>query len=136
MDIFENINESFEMFRDMVREIPDRYHSNNKEITKLQEETQDLLHMIEMVNFNARDGYKLSKALKEVRKRRRELKDENQLLEPIVPLLKKYRNELNNMDKILGEIRKRERLQDVRGYRCRVRDDLQESLNKGKVIGF
>lgn len=135
-DVFNNIEENFVMFRDMVKEVPDQYNNNIKEIERLDQETQDILHLLEFAPINARDGYKLSKMLQDTRRERRELKDQNRLLEPLVPMMKKYRNELNNMDKILGEIRKRSRMQDVRGYRCRVRTDLQESLDKKKVIGI
>lgn len=135
-DVFESIEENFILFRDMVREFPDRYHQNNKDIERLQQEQQDLLHVLELVPLNAYQGWKVAEQLKVIRIQRRELKDQNQLLEPLVSLLKKYRSDLAHMDKALGEVRKRERLQDVRGYRCRVREDLQESLDKNKAVSL
>lgn len=136
MDIFENIGKSFESFRNMVKEIPDKYNQNEKDIERLQQETQDLLHLLEFTPISARDGYKISKQLQEIRRERRKLKDENRLLEPLAPLMKRYRNELGNMDKVLDKVQKRSKQQDMRVYKCRVRTDLQESVDNKKIVNL
>lgn len=135
-EVLQDIEKSFSFLRDIIREIPDRYHSNEKRIKELEKEQQDLLHAIELVNFNAYQGFKLSKKVKEVRKERRELKNENELLELITPLLKRYRSDLQNMDLLLGKLRERKNNQNLRGYRCRVREELQEDIDSGRFVNF
>lgn len=135
-DVFNNIEENFVMFRDMVKEVPDQYNNNIKEIDRLQKEQEDLLHVLEFLPLDSFKMHKISKQLVSIRQERRRLKNQNELLEPFIPLMKKYRNDLRNMDSMLGEVRKRERVQEIRGYRCRVRKDLQESFDKNKAIGI
>lgn len=132
----ENIAEYFTSLRNMIRDIPDRFKYNKEEIKELEDEQNDLLHMAEFANFNAFQGYKIASQIQQVRRRRRELKNENELIEPMLPMLKKLKGDLHNMDNIIGEVRKRSDVQKVRIYNCRVRKDLQDSINKIKVINL
>lgn len=44
-------------------------------IAAMEQETQDILHAIELGKFNASEGYRYSKTLHEIRQKRRKLKD-------------------------------------------------------------
>lgn len=50
------------------------------EESKIDKQISDILHYIEFYTFSASDGYKLCKALKELRLRRREIKNELELI--------------------------------------------------------
>ena len=52
-------------------------------LSEADKEISDILHYIEFFNFSASDGYKLSKALKDVRLRRREIKNQIEIIEYI-----------------------------------------------------
>ncbi|WP_182200115.1 hypothetical protein [Paraliobacillus salinarum] len=127
-DLFTDVEQTAIFIRNAVRDVPDRLNTNNAQLTKINQEIQDLMHVVEFSSFNASDGYRLAKDLKIARKKRRELKNELELLEPLVSVLKKFRNNLQEMDKAVGEIRKVKALQQSRTYKCRVREDLQIKL--------
>jgi Mg2+ and Co2+ transporter CorA len=52
---------------------------------------QDLLHRLEFDTFNASEGYQLAKKLQEVRRLRRELKNDQELLKPLRDFADKQR---------------------------------------------
>lgn len=117
--------------RGMFVDYPARYRMNYEEIILLQREEQDLLHMAEFVNLNLYESYKFYKGIQELRQKRRILKDENQLLEPILKLSRQENNtDKKLIDETLGEVRKLNRNQGVRSYRMKVRKDLQDIIDK------
>jgi hypothetical protein len=60
-------------------------------------ETCDLLHKIELSNFNAAEGYYLSKQLQEVRQKRRDAKDELETLTLVNDYVKGKKTALANL---------------------------------------
>ena len=50
------------------------------EESNIDKQISDILHYIEFYNFSASDGYKLCKALKELRLRRKDIKNELDLI--------------------------------------------------------
>lgn len=59
-----------------IRSYQEQRESLNAQLSNIEKEHNDLLHVIELDNpKNVRDGYKLYKALRECRKKRREIKD-------------------------------------------------------------
>lgn len=124
--MFHDIEETAAFIRNAIRDIPARYKQNEELIRKLEQETQDLLHFIELKNLNAMEGYKAYKDLQRVRKERREIKNENELLAPIVDTLQGMKNKLSDLDRGVGEIRKIKTSQSQRQYSFRIRQDLDE----------
>lgn len=124
--MFDNIEDTATNIRNAIRDIPTRYKQNEELIRKLDQETQDLLHFIELKNLNAMEGYKAYKDLQRVRKERRAIKNENELLAPIVDTLTGMKNKLSELDSGIGKIRKVKLSQSQRQYSFRVRHDLDE----------
>ncbi|MFU0790679.1 MAG: hypothetical protein ACFWT6_12070 [Virgibacillus proomii] len=116
--------------RDSVRDIPKQYKYNCERIKQLENEQTDLLHLLELTKFNARDGYKISKRIQELRQERRKLKDENSQLKHLEPILSKWMNNLPKLDDSIGSIRKEKAYTANRKYHCRVRKDLEPKINK------
>lgn len=54
-------------------------------LKKYEEATQDILHVIELSDFDSNKGYKLASKLKEIRQERRICKDRLQILETLFP---------------------------------------------------
>ncbi|MBM7598175.1 archaellum component FlaC [Virgibacillus halotolerans] len=133
-DIFDDIEKSFTLFRDVIKQFPDRHGHNIQEVSRLDREQQDLLHLIEFIPMNAYQGWNTTQRIKHVRRDRRKVKEETELLEPIIPLLKKYRQQLTEMDKVIGEIRKVKKRQENRQYTCKGDKSLQENFDKGKLV--
>lgn len=88
--------------RDYTNELIDIYNRINNDYQDLvkQEQTatlyeQDILHVIENSTFNAADGYKLAKMIKDNRNKRREIKNE---LKPMKLLKDSFINKsMNNL---------------------------------------
>jgi hypothetical protein len=88
-----NDNESFDTLRpdivlkdfiDFLKELTDRYDYNLNTEEYCNDQTQDLLHYMELhKNLNARDGYVIYKKLAEIRRKRRECSQENEVLKSI-----------------------------------------------------
>lgn len=114
----------------LMTSIPSRIVSLEKELRACDEETQDLLHVIEMTRFHASEGYNLSSEMKKIRNRRREAKDELELLKNLQESFKKHRpmnHQINSTAKIIGEQKRKEK---TRRYHLRVRKEFAEKLEK------
>ncbi|MET3700170.1 hypothetical protein SAMN05877753_1235 [Bacillus oleivorans] len=116
--------------RDVFVHYPKRYEHCEEELRKVEQEIQDLLHAIELSNFNASTGYQLSKQLQKARKDRRRLKNELELLDSIKEFISYAKPTEKNINKIITDLRTTEQRQLVRVYKMRVRDDLQEMVSK------
>ena len=88
----------------------------SQELAKTDLETIDIEHKIELTNFNANEGYMLAKEMKDVRVRRRKIKDTITLLET---MSKQF-----DLNKLGTAVEKAEAKLDTRTYTPRVREDL------------
>ena len=122
------ILEALQAVRDVYVNYPKRYEEIKDGIKRCELEIEDLEHLMEFAKLNASQGYQMYKAMKEVRKRRRELKNELELLE----ISKRINNAGKPNEKILnqaiGDMRKVIKQQNDRCYSMRVRHDLQELI--------
>lgn len=115
--------------RDAIRDLPKRYESNENDIKNLESEINDLMHLMELVDLNARDGFKAYKELQRVQQERRKIKDENEELKHLYPALKGLRDRVGQFDNAVGGIRKTRSYLEKRKYRCRIRKDLENRIN-------
>lgn len=129
MDVFEDVEQTAIMIRDAIRDIPKRVHSNNVDVDQIHKETQDLLHLLELTSFNASEGYNISRQLKDIRQERRRIKNENEMIEPLANVLKKFKNNLQELDKVVGDIRNVKSRLNQRRYHPRIRTDLKDKFD-------
>lgn len=121
-------DETFRNFCAAVRTMLSRYEVHKERLEKLEAQMQDLLHFIEMgKNKNAKDGFILYQKLCEVRRERRIIKNEIDLLQPI------YNNFhdtslLDHLGNIQGECHTVKQLIDRKGYS--VRTDILDNFFK------
>lgn len=115
-----------------TQEIDARLKKLNEIIMRTSDETQDLLHMIELDRFDAARGYELTRQLQNVRKRRRQAKDEKRILE-------KIRKTMNNNCKFDSHVYSlRRELRDLnkeiveRTYHPRIRTDMKKRFDEIK----
>lgn len=71
------------------------YTDNSKRLSLLDLETQNILHMIENESFDAAHGYHFAKQLKEIRLKRRIVKNNHELLQILISGL-----DFESLDKI------------------------------------
>lgn len=123
-----DIEKTIVVMRNAIKDFPTRYKHNEKMIKKLEQETQDLLHLIELKDLDVYKGFTVYKQLQEVRKERRELKDENDLLRQVEGELRKMQKYVPKLNEGLGDIRKSKIYKTNRKYNFRIRKDLEELL--------
>ena len=78
--------------------------------------TQDILHWFELYNFRGIEAVKVAHKLREIRHQRREAKDVAWLTSPVVDWIQRHRAEIKELERLLGEVRKRERRTENRIY--------------------
>lgn len=101
------------------------YEQNAETIRVAEGETQDLLHEIELAPARAaHQGYRFYRELKDIRERRRQAKDENEVLEEFYQLAKAQTDLRKRLQQIMGNaVRISEKL-ERRNYVPRAREDL------------
>lgn len=119
--------ETLKNFCSKVREMVSRYDADREELSRLENEMQDLLHYMEMSkNKNANEGFKLYKKLREVRKQRRIRKNEIELLRPVYEMFTETKI-LDQMGNLQGQCKSIKQSIDNRGYFVRT-DTLSEFI--------
>lgn len=95
-------------------------------------QTQDILHNIE-INDNFPDDYIMQGiALKNIRKDRREAKDIQKITHPVVQWVQQNQKTINELEKLLGYVRKAEKSTQGRTYsnRTKILDGLFEEYKE------
>ena len=113
-----------------VSQTPQRIAELNKVIQRADWEEQDLLHLAELDNFNASEGYKIAKMIQKARLKRRDAKDELDELQGI----KKIMNNNSKFEAHVNLLNKNTEDEDnkkaKRKYNVRVRTDLSKRFEK------
>lgn len=122
------IIEALKSVKDVYIDYPKRYELSQEQLKKVDSEIQDIVHIIELTNFNASEGYKWAKELQRLRRIRRGLKNELETLEKIKEFLTFQRPTEKNISRVLGDLRNIENKQKIRSYRMRIREDLQNLI--------
>lgn len=104
---------------------PEIYEQKKEELRKCEYERQDLLHVLELGKLNAIEMSKVMRDLKEVQTKRRQIKNNLEVLDEIKQFtFKKIKeNDINRVINRVDHIINRERT-----YTMRVRKDLQELI--------
>jgi len=105
-------------------------HVKKKELIKIEEERQDLLHVLELGNLNAVEQSRITKELKEVSLRRRQIKNNLEVLEIVNKFSHAFNNNSNKDKQIETVINTvKNSVSKKRTYSMRVRKDLQELVD-------
>lgn len=72
-----------EEFNKYVQFISDKYTELSKQLSKVDSEQDDILHFLELETYDAITMMKITKKLREVRERRREIKNELSIIQTI-----------------------------------------------------
>ena len=128
--VLNDIEQAAITLRSIIIESPKEFDSNKSDIEFCEKEIRDIEHVLELTLFNASNGYKYARDIQSVRIKRRDLKDKNELLDPLVQLVRKMKSYEHEINKVIGEIRRIKQKHEVRQYKMRVREDLQEMIKK------
>ncbi len=115
-----SIGTMLSIFDDVIR----RYETNKKVIKDVDDELNDIEHVIEFANIDAVERLKVYAEYKEARQRRRELKNENNRLRPFYKLLQENEDFRHKLTRVSSQVKDKTRAQHNKGYEARVRGDL------------
>lgn len=111
------ISLNLETFLRFIRDCAIQYDYAVNEVKHCDDQTQDILHKLELEDIKYKERAKYATMLQRIRRERRELKDEVLLKTPIVQWGKSHIKELNELDRLLGEVRKLEKACNIRSYK-------------------
>lgn len=103
-------------FLGMLREAQQEYNIAEAEEHDANNETQDILHSVELDDMKYHEYARLSIALRDVRQQRRKAKDKTQELQPIIDFLSTNAKVVKAIERLLGDVRKAERSTEGRAY--------------------
>lgn len=133
MDNYVYVSETIASFIDFIEDSRDAYQECIREIGAADNETQDLLHFIELEKLDAVKMTQVCKRLKDARIRRRRAKDTVELLEPLIRWYDKCGTALNPLQKkTLPAVQAVEINQRAREYYVRT-DILKDLTSKGRL---
>ncbi len=111
-----NYSEQIEKFLNFLREARQKYDIAAAEETEANNATQDLLHSLELDDNKYHDSARIALALKQIRKERREAKDKEVKLQPIIDWSAENIRVIQELEQLLGAVRKAERNSVGRRY--------------------
>lgn len=109
-------SEQIQAFLSFLRDCQMAYSIAATEEKEANDETQDILHCIELQENEDADLIRLLKALRSARVKRREAKDRARQLQPVVEWVDQNRKTINELDRLLGAVRKAEKSVECRIY--------------------
>jgi hypothetical protein len=116
------IQNSIENFMKIIGDAEERFKFLCDEIQEADNKQLDLLHEIESGKYNVCQGYKKLAELQQLRKYRRQLKEERYLLEPVFNYVKDHKNISIDLFKMKRPVDKVSTGQEEKVYRYRAKD--------------
>lgn len=106
---------------------PQIYKRKKIELEKAEQERQDLLHVLELGRLDAIAMTKITRDLKEVSVRRRQIKNNLEVLEAVSKFARRFNNNTNKNQQIETVVNTVNNIiTKERKYKMRVRKDLQD----------
>ena len=109
-------SDGLKAFLDYLREMEQQLHISEMIEQDANDETQDLLHALELTELDHEGVATLAKKLKAVRQKRRDAKDTIFQLTPLVKWINDNRSIIKSLERVLGEVRKSEKKANNRFY--------------------
>ena len=128
MDVAGNDTTSIRELAMLFTYAQNNYGQIKIEIEKCQDEIHEIEHCIEFEEVTPYMGYILALKIKEVRLRRRDLKVQRQLLEPIMDFIKSRKNLPIELYKLSAEVKRAEKYVEHAKYKPKLRLDLPFSV--------
>lgn len=112
-------SETMQAFLLLVQRAKEGYPAEEENVVFCDNQTQDILHELELVPHSASQIMKLAKQLSATRQERRLSKNNLELLHPIVEWANKHKNAINDLKDALAEVAIKEEALLNREYRYR-----------------
>lgn len=128
-----SVSYNIESFLNFLREAEELYKTSYDKVNELDKLTQDYLHDIELGDFNYKGRAKIATKLKETRQARRKYKDTTLTLQPVKEWVQLHKGTINELQQILGKVRKEEKALTNRIYIRKVDTDVEEKSTKAET---
>ena len=116
-------SKSIEAFLDFLREANQQFNIAVMVEQEANDQTQDILHRLELQEHTYHEYANLSKELKGIRQERRDAKDKITCIGAIVTWLEDNKAVVKSLEQLLGAVRKAERSTEQRIYTPRRKKD-------------
>lgn len=111
-----------ESFLNYISSLEKSFPFMQLEMEKKNDETQDILHEIELGNTTYKERAKIATRLKNVRKDRRKAKDIVEEKEPLLNWYSENKQAVNKLREALGATRKQEKYHNNRSYTKKIKE--------------
>lgn len=122
-------SENIDNFLNFLRESQQEYNIAVSDEKEKNDETQDLLHTIELQNHIPYNELLIFQVTKQVRQKRRIAKDTIRQLQPIVDWFKENQKVIKELERLLGNVRKEEQHIENRYYTSKT-DIVERTLGR------
>lgn len=112
-------SKDLETFLSLLRSTEEQYNIHFDNVNKCDKEQQNLLHDFELLDLNYNQRAKKATELKKTRLERRHSKDIVEMTSEVVQFCKDNRQFIQKMERLLGDLRKKEKDLENRVYRRR-----------------
>lgn len=126
------LSENISDFLNLMSDAGASYEYMKEKLNETDKATQDILHTLELENPDYKERAKLAKELQKIRRARRAYKDSVEELSPIVLFAANYKDCINKIKQLLGEVRKQERYHQNRQYFPRIIKKCSDANEKGR----
>lgn len=128
-----SVSYNIESFLNFLREAEEIYRTSYDKVNELDKLTQDYLHDIELGDFDYKGRAKIATKLKETRQARRKYKDVTLTLQPVKEWVQLHKGTINELQQLLGKVRKEEKALTNRIYIRKVDTDVEEKSTKAET---
>jgi len=128
----QTISECLSEFCKFCNEVDQAYTYNYNEVNRLDQKTQDYLHILELKASNYKERAKVATKLSRCRQERRELKDFLEDAQNLVNFLRSDKGVslMKSLSAVIGNTRKAEEYHKTREYKFRIlNDDYKEQAD-------
>lgn len=123
-----NILDALQHVKYIYVECPKKFEQLQNELRDTNNEIEDLKHVIELGSLDAVSLMRTSKELKQVSVRRRSIKNELEILEEIMHLVRQGKPSNKSISLAAGKVKSITERQTHRYYTMKVRKDLQDLI--------
>lgn len=116
------VSKAIESYLYFLRDTEQKFNMAAADEQEANDETQDILHSLELQEHDYHEFARLSKDLKAVRQKRRAAKDAMNEMTPVLAWIDDNRAVIKSMERLLGEVRKAEKLTESRIYTPRAKN--------------
>lgn len=110
------VSHGIKIFLNYLRETEQQFCMAEQTEREANDATQDILHWFELYDFRGLEAVKMAHKLREIRHQRREAKDLEYVTSPLIEWINGNQSNVKGLERVLGEVRKRERKTENRIY--------------------